>query len=79
MLVAEIVALGGRREIEDRFGFFYWGPPSFDHELDSSKAIPPQFEDELRGIRDRFERERRDGGWEVDRILEEVREGRHDT
>lgn len=35
LLIAEIVALGGRRELQDRYGAFYWSPPTFKHELGS--------------------------------------------
>jgi hypothetical protein len=41
LLVAEIVALGGEREVRDRYGAFYWGPPSFRHELGSLRPFPP--------------------------------------
>lgn len=76
VLIVEIVALGGRQEIERRYGAFYWGPPSFAHELDSLRPMPPDLEADLRAIRDRLEGERRGGGWEVDRLLDEVRRGR---
>lgn len=76
VLIAEIVALGGRREIEQRYGAFYWGPPSFKHELDSLRPMPPNLEDELLAIRDRLEREGRAGGLEVDRLLDDARRGR---
>ena len=76
LLIAEIVALGGRQELEERYCLFYWAPPSFKHELDSLRPIPPNLEDELTEIRDQREREGRDGGWEVDRLLQEAREGR---
>lgn len=76
LLIAEIVALGGRREIEERYGAFYWGPPSFKHELDSARPMPPNLEDELILVRDRLEIEGRSGGWEVDRLLDEARRDR---
>lgn len=76
LLIAEIVALGGERELRDRYGAFYWGPPSFKHELDSLRPFPPDLVGELSAIRDRLEAQGRDGGWEVDRLLEEARRGR---
>lgn len=82
VLIAEIVALGGRREIEERYGAFYWGSPSFKHELDSLRPMRPMrptVEDELLAIRGRLEREGRAGGWEVDRLLDEARRGRGNT
>jgi len=78
VLIAEIVALGGRQELDDRYGLFYWGPPSFKNELDSLRPIPPNLEQQLQDIRERREREARQGGWEVDRLLEEARRDRHD-
>lgn len=75
-LVAEIVALGGRRELDGRYGAFYWGPPSFVHRLDSLRPMPADLEGELVEVRNRLECEGRDGGWEVDRLLRESREGR---
>lgn len=80
LLIAEIVSLGGRGEIDERYGPFYWGPPSFKHELDTREPIPSDFENELRSIRIRLEHERRAGGWEVDRLLDEAhRARRRDT
>jgi hypothetical protein len=76
LLIAEIVALGGEREIRDRYGAFYWTPPSFKHELDSLTPFPADFAAELRSVRERLEAEGREGGWEVDRLLDEARRGR---
>jgi hypothetical protein len=76
LLIAEIVALGGEREIRDRYGAFYWSPPSFKHELDSLRPFPDDLAGDLRAIRDRRVREGTEGGWEVDRLLNEAREGR---
>jgi hypothetical protein len=76
LLIAEIVALGGRDELQDRYGLFYWGPPSFKHELDSVHPLPDDFDAELRTIRDRREREAREARWETDRLLAEARDGR---
>ena len=77
LLIAEIVALGGRQELSDRYGLFYWQPPQWNHELDSLRPVPPNLDQQLREIHDRREREGRDGGWEVDRLLAEAREGRN--
>ncbi len=76
LLIAEIAALGGRQEIEERYGLFYWGPPSFKHLLDSLRPMPLDLDVELRIVRDRLESERRAGGWEVDRLLDDARRGR---
>lgn len=75
-LIAEIVALGGRAEIEERYGLFYWGPPSFHHQLDSLHPIPTDLEAELDVLRQRLVGERRDQGWEVDRLLAVVLDDR---
>lgn len=79
LLIAEIVALGGEQELRDRYGAFYWGPPSFAHELDSLRPISPDFVAELSATRDQLERQRRLGGWEVDRLLAEARKNRPDA
>jgi hypothetical protein len=51
-LIAEIVELGGRAELERTFDLFQ--PPPIE-----------QFEIALRQIRDRLWKDRRDRGWEV--------------
>ena len=51
-LVAEIVQLGGRTELEREFDLF--APPPLE-----------QFESALRKIRDRLRKEAKESGWEV--------------
>jgi hypothetical protein len=51
-LIAEIVQLGGRRELEKIFNLF--APPPL-----------PEFEKSLQEIRDRLFREAKERGWEV--------------
>jgi hypothetical protein len=70
LLIAEIIALGGRQELEDRYGPSYWPPPSFEDERGS--PIAHDLESQLRSIRDRHEENARAAGWEVDRLLEEA-------
>jgi hypothetical protein len=76
LLVAEIVALGGEREIRDRYGAFYWERPSSFQELHGLRPFPDDLAADLRVIRDRRSTEARQSGWEVDRLLAEAREGR---
>ena len=71
-LVADIVALGGRRVLDDRYGLFYWRSPYFIHALDSRIPLPEDLVHELRLLRDALEHERRAAGWEVDRLLAEA-------
>lgn len=51
-LITEIVALGGRKELEEKFNLFK--PPPFE-----------VFEAELKTIRDRLKKEAKERGWEV--------------
>ncbi len=51
--IKEIVALGGRRELETRFNLF--SPPPI-----------PVFEKELKMMRDHLKQEAKKRGWEVD-------------
>ena len=78
LLIAEIVALGGKAEIQDEFGRLL-------NEPRSTPIGPVKPEDEsrlseyrtwLQALRDQRVQEGREAGWEVDRLLEEARRER---
>lgn len=78
LLLSEVIALGGREEVERRYGLFYFHPPSFPHQLSSLRALAPAdgLRAELTILRNQLLATARAAGWEVERLLTEARSGR---
>ncbi|MGH9271824.1 MAG: hypothetical protein ACRDZ2_11175 [Ilumatobacteraceae bacterium] len=70
LMIAEIVALGGAGELEERYGGMWWGPSSGAG--GGGRAMPRQVRGELRALRNRLVERGRASGWEVDRLLSDA-------